>query len=297
MSGTNARLAALPAAGPYPPSPDLRSRRAAGPKPTRKRTSATAPRPAKVRRYRFDPSDAFASAARTASPSTLTSEPAGGSMDTSTPSGGGTSPGESTRSRISSTSSFCSSKGMTLIPNERSAVLPVAPVSGIGLDDRLREVRREEREDALDPLAVGQLVAEQVGQGDRRADARSLGAAIVLVPAGVEHALAIVLHPCDDLRVGQVVGRDRDVDLPRDAGLLLERAHVLQLGKARRQKLVEVGDDLRSRPGHPAREREDSRGGNDLPRHGDRGGEGPRPDLRHAGAEARHPPGRGELAA
>ncbi len=34
MSGTSARRAALPAAAPYPPSPDLRIRRAAGPNPT-----------------------------------------------------------------------------------------------------------------------------------------------------------------------------------------------------------------------------------------------------------------------
>ena len=113
--------------------------------------------------------------------------------------------------------------------------------------------------------------------------ARLAAAALLAVAEALEHGGLVARHPADDLRVGEVVGLHRHVDLAGDAGLALERVEVAQGGRVLRNELLDVGDDLRLRVG-------------DEPQESDRHGDPQHPGgALHGGAHGRAP-GRGDPA-
>ena len=87
-----------------------------------------------------------------------------------TPGGGSLSvPGGSIWARMSSISSFCSSNGITLIPNGITPVLPALPVSGPSrLTKACEKYGGKQASDALDLArgCRGVSVAEEVGERD-----------------------------------------------------------------------------------------------------------------------------------
>ena len=213
----------------------------------------------------------FASAASTGRPTTSALTPSGGSFPV---------PGGSISARIASISCFCSSNGITLIPNAITAVSPSSPVSGSLSDHGLREVRRQERERPPNPCLVRRLAlaAEQVRKGDRRAQLRVLlaaGRGLAGKAGAGEDALLVVAHPRDHLGVGEVRRVHRDVDLAGDPGRLLELVDVLELGQVAGDELTDVGDHLGPGSQRPTDHRDDEAHGQHPAGRRDRCGQGP----------------------
>ena len=186
---------------------------------------------------------------------------------------------------MSSITSCWRSSDDSRIPNARFAV------RRSGVITALREVRRhrvQQRADAglgRSPTAAVRNSSDSDSAGHSSA---LLAAALGRVAVALEHRRLVVAHPLHDRRLGEVVALHDDVDLPRDAGRLLQRLEVLHGRQVLRHEPLDVRHDLGARVDRPA----DRRDG--------------QPDRQHAAraarsaartVAARHPArGRGERA-
>ena len=188
--------------------------------------------------------------------------------------------------------------GLVLVERGQSQAEGQVRGAAVARHDGLGEVGRHRAEQRVDARARGRrIAAEEVGQGERRAQRRAPAAVLGGVALVGQHALLIAAHPGDDGRVGDVAPLDDHVDLAGHARGGLQRVEVAHGRQVLRDQRGQVGAHLRARVGDPAQRGQHERERQHAPRAADARVQHPPPERRQQLSRATLRAGEGAVLA